>query len=64
MPQDDFTQIEGIGPKLSQRLHAANIRTFADLASLPPETVGAILGWTGERVLRSGIVERARQLAG
>ena len=63
MVQDDFTQIEGIGPKLSQRLHAANIRTYADLADLPPETLAGILGWTGERVLRSGVIERAHQLA-
>jgi predicted flap endonuclease-1-like 5' DNA nuclease len=61
--QADFTGIEGIGPKLNQRLHAANIHTFADLASLPPETLAGILGWTSERLLRSGIVEQARRLA-
>ena len=63
MVQDDFSLIEGIGPKLSQRLHAANIRTFVDLASLPPETLAGILGWTSERVLRSGVLDRARRLA-
>ena len=51
--QADFTRIEGIGPKLSQRLHAANIHTFADLAALPPETLAGILGWTSERLLRA-----------
>jgi predicted flap endonuclease-1-like 5' DNA nuclease len=59
----DFTRIEGIGPKLSQRLHAANIHTFADLASLPPETLAGILGWTSERLLRTRILEQAAALA-
>ncbi len=63
MAQADFTLIEGIGPKLSQRLHAANVRTFADLAGLPPETLAGILGWSSERVLRSNILDRARRLA-
>lgn len=64
MVQADFTQIEGIGPKLNQRLHAANIRTFADLIALPPETLAGILGWTSERVLRSGVLEQAQRLVG
>ena len=63
MEQADFTLIEGIGPKLSQRLHAANVRTFADLAGLPPETLAGILGWSSERVLRSNVLDRARRLA-
>ena len=58
----DFTRIEGIGPKLSQRLHAANIHTFADLAALPPETLAGILGWTSERLLRARIQEQANEL--
>jgi predicted flap endonuclease-1-like 5' DNA nuclease len=61
--QDDFTRIEGIGPKLSQRLHAANIHTFADLAALPPETAAGVLGWTSERLLRTRILEQALELA-
>jgi predicted flap endonuclease-1-like 5' DNA nuclease len=48
---------------LNQRLHAANIHTFADLASLPPETLAGILGWTSERLLRTRIVEQAEDLA-
>ena len=59
----DFTRIEGIGPKLSQRLHAANIHTFSDLAALPPETLAGILGWTSERLLRARIQEQATELA-
>lgn len=59
----DFTRIEGIGPKLSQRLHAANIHTFADLAAMPPETLAGILGWTSERLLRVRIQEQATELA-
>jgi predicted flap endonuclease-1-like 5' DNA nuclease/cytoskeletal protein CcmA (bactofilin family) len=61
--QADFTRIEGIGPKLSQRLHAANLHTFADLGALPPETIAGILGWTSERLLRSRVLEQARELA-
>ena len=59
----DFTRIEGIGPKLSQRLHAANIHTFADLAALPPETLAGILGWTSERLLRARIQAQATERA-
>ena len=62
-PGADFTRIEGIGPKLSQRLHAANIHTFADLAAVPPETLAGILGWTSERLLRARIQEQAKELA-
>jgi predicted flap endonuclease-1-like 5' DNA nuclease len=58
----DFTRIQGIGPKLSQRLHAANIHSFADLAALPPETLAGILGWTSERLLRARIQEQATEL--
>jgi predicted flap endonuclease-1-like 5' DNA nuclease len=61
--QADFTRIEGIGPKLSQRLHAANVHTFADLAALPPETAAGVLGWTSDRLLRARILEQARDLA-
>jgi predicted flap endonuclease-1-like 5' DNA nuclease len=61
--QADFTRLEGIGPKLNQRLHAANIHTFADLAALPPETLAGIFGWTSERLLRTRVVEQAKALA-
>ena len=63
LAQADFTRIEGIGPKLSQRLHAANVHTFADLAALPPETAAGVLGWTSERLLRARILEQAKELA-
>lgn len=63
MVQADFTKIEGIGPKLNQRLHAANIHTFADLAALQPETLAGIFGWTAERVVRTGVLKRAADLA-
>lgn len=59
----DFTRIEGIGPKLNQRLHAANIHTFADLVALPPETLAGIFGWTSERLLRTRVIEQAKALA-
>lgn len=40
--KDDLTQIEGIGPTFAQRLNAAGVFTFADLAALPPERVQEI----------------------
>ncbi len=61
--QDDFLLIGGIGPVSVARLHAAGVRTFAQLAALSPEQVGEIIGWTAERVARGTIIEQARALA-
>jgi len=59
----DFTSIPGIGPKLSQRLKEAGVRTFADLAAQSPEALAAILGWSVERVTRSDVIEQAQVTA-
>ena len=59
----DFTQITGIGPKLSEKLRAAGVLTFADLAGKTPEAVGEILGWSGDRVRRAELIEQAATLA-
>lgn len=40
---DDFTRIEGIGPKISSILHEAGIQTFAQLADTPVPQLHAIL---------------------
>ncbi len=61
--QDDFLMILGIGPVTVARLHAAGVRTFAQLAALSPEQAGEIIGWTAERVARSNIIEQARALS-
>jgi predicted flap endonuclease-1-like 5' DNA nuclease len=60
---DDFTRIVGIGPTFNQRLQAAGVRTFAELADKSPEEIAAVIGWSKERVVRDQIVEQARKLA-
>jgi hypothetical protein len=40
---DDLTQIAGIGPKRAERLNAAGIRTYADLAARPAGDLTALL---------------------
>jgi len=40
---DDLTAIEGIGPKVSEALMAAEILTFGDLAEKTPEQIKGIL---------------------
>ena len=37
LPDDDLTEINGIGATYARRLHQAGIRTFADLAALTAE---------------------------
>ncbi len=48
-PADDLTAIEGIGPKISELLQQAGIRTFADLAASTPERIREILTAAGNR---------------
>jgi predicted flap endonuclease-1-like 5' DNA nuclease len=47
--EDDFTQIEGIGPKISVLLHAAGIHTFADLAEADTGRIRQVLSEAGAR---------------
>jgi predicted flap endonuclease-1-like 5' DNA nuclease len=49
--KDDLKKIEGIGPKIEELLHAANILTFNDLAAANAENVKAILAGGGKRFL-------------
>jgi large subunit ribosomal protein L17 len=44
---DDFTKIEGIGPKAAEALHHDGIKTFAKLASSTPEAIKEILEKSG-----------------
>ena len=44
---DDLTDIEGIGPKSKDALHAGGIRSFEDLAAAAPEQILAALGNAG-----------------
>jgi predicted flap endonuclease-1-like 5' DNA nuclease len=44
--QNPLVQIQGIGQVFSQRLNAAGIYTFAELAAQSPDAVRAIIGTT------------------
>jgi predicted flap endonuclease-1-like 5' DNA nuclease/cytoskeletal protein CcmA (bactofilin family) len=59
----DFTIIIGIGPVFDRRLKAAGVHNFAQLASLTPEQIAAIIGWTPQRVLTDDLIGQARKLA-
>lgn len=61
--EDDFTRINGIGPVFEQRLKAAGIRTFAELAARTPAEIAEIVKWPVARVERAAIVEQALRLA-
>ena len=45
--QDDFTVIEGIGPKINELIHAEGIHTFAALASTEQSVIQSILDKAG-----------------
>jgi hypothetical protein len=55
MSEDDVTRIEGIGPRIAAQLHAAGIRTVAELAAAGRERVVAACG---SRVATDGRVDR------
>lgn len=46
---DDFTKVEGIGPKISALLIKSDIRTFADLAAVDVARLQTILAGAGSR---------------
>ncbi len=60
---DDFTRINGIGAVFQQRLNAAGIRTFAQLAAMMPEQIADVIGWPTARVVQAQIVAQAQWLA-
>ncbi len=45
--QDDFTVIEGIGPKINELIHAANIHTYKELAGTEVDKIKNILDQAG-----------------
>ncbi|MEE9325906.1 MAG: helix-hairpin-helix domain-containing protein [Cocleimonas sp.] len=47
--QDDFTLIEGVGPKISELIHADGIHTFTELAETKVERIQGILDKAGSR---------------
>jgi predicted flap endonuclease-1-like 5' DNA nuclease len=47
--QDDFTLIEGIGPKINELIHADGIHTFSELSTTYVEVIQKILDKAGAR---------------
>lgn len=47
--QDDFTLIEGVGPKINELIHADGIHTFTELAETKVERIQGILEKAGSR---------------
>ena len=45
--QDDFTVIEGIGPKINELIHNAGIHTYSELARTEPAVIQKILDDSG-----------------
>ncbi|HMQ32655.1 MAG TPA: hypothetical protein PKD53_18130 [Chloroflexaceae bacterium] len=63
---DDFRQIDGVGPVNAQRLYAAGITTFGQLAALSPDTIVSRLGGQpglATRIAEEDWVGQARALA-
>ncbi|MGA7296261.1 MAG: helix-hairpin-helix domain-containing protein [Rhodanobacteraceae bacterium] len=46
---DDLTRIEGIGPKIAELLHGADINTFAELAATDADKLKEVLHDAGSR---------------
>lgn len=46
---DDLTRIEGIGPRIAEKLAQAGITTYAGLAATAPERLKAVLAKAGPR---------------
>ncbi|MCA9918122.1 MAG: hypothetical protein KC445_09225 [Anaerolineales bacterium] len=63
--QDDFRQIKGIGPVTKERLHAAEIHTFAQLTAVSPQDLANVLsGITAERIQQEDWHGQAKVLHG
>ncbi|WP_420641629.1 helix-hairpin-helix domain-containing protein [Candidatus Leptofilum sp.] len=60
---DDFRQIKGIGPATEQRLHAAEIHTYAQLTAVSPQALAELLpGFTAERIQQEDWLGQAEAL--
>jgi DNA-directed RNA polymerase subunit beta' len=44
---DDFTKIEGVGPKIAELLNAGGIESFAQLSQTPPDHIKSVLNAGG-----------------
>jgi predicted flap endonuclease-1-like 5' DNA nuclease len=59
----DFTRINGIDEAAAKRLVTAGVQTFAQLAAMSADRVGAIIGMAAEKVIALEILPQARRLA-
>jgi len=62
---DDLKRLSGVGPKLEEKLHAAGVATFAQIAAWTEADVAAMdekLSFKG-RIEREGWIEQAKTLA-
>jgi predicted flap endonuclease-1-like 5' DNA nuclease len=57
----DFTVLEGVGETFAQRLHAAGIRTFTQLAAASDEELAGILGTSVGQIRRRRIQAQAAE---
>ena len=63
LPADDLTAIRGIGITTQNRLNAAGILTYAQLANASPEAVRETLGAAGRGAKVQDWIKQARRLA-
>jgi hypothetical protein len=66
-PTDDFKRIKGIGGVIARQLQASGIRTYVELAMLPPEAIAKrlsdVVGVSPHRVVNEDWIGQARELA-
>ena len=60
---DNFATIRGIGEATAQKLHAAGIWSFAQLAALPMAEFEQITEFSEGRIQRDKLIEQAEALA-
>lgn len=63
---DDLKKLKGVGPKLEEKLHAAGVTRFAQIAAWGPDDIAAMdekLSFKG-RIERDGWIAQAKELSG
>lgn len=60
---DDLVLINGIGPKIAEKLHAGGIFTFEQLADLKPKKVRKLIGKAQNLADEGDLIKQARQFA-
>ena len=63
--EDDLTKIVGIGPKFAEALNGHGVKSYKQLAQMSEAEItkiGKTLGDFGDRVIRDGWIEQAKEL--